>query len=138
MFIERKSTKKIVMCKIILHLIVFHIDEVPISFLCFRFFKVTVDPDCAVAHWHYFDVFSSGPLSKTLCRNSWGKTFTVLNICAFTSCVLWDIFWWLFLIFFDVWLVRFFRIKSLVVVVRMQNCSAEVQGPSVYRQLKKI
>jgi hypothetical protein len=35
---------------------------------------------------------------------------------------------------FDVWLVQFFRIKSLVVVARMQNCSAEVQGPSVYRQ----
>jgi hypothetical protein len=31
---------------------------------------VTLDPDCAIAHWHYFDVFSSGPLSKTLRRNS--------------------------------------------------------------------
>jgi hypothetical protein len=39
---------------------------------------------------------------------------------------------------FDVWLVQFFRIKSLVVVAQMQNCSAEVQDQSVYRQLKKI
>jgi hypothetical protein len=33
--------------------------------------------------------------------------------------------------------MRFFRIKSLVVVAWMQNCSAEVQGPSVYRQQKR-
>jgi hypothetical protein len=29
--------------------------------------------------------------------------------------------------------MQFFRIKSLVVVAQMQDCSAEVQGPSVYK-----
>jgi hypothetical protein len=30
--------------------------------------------------------------------------------------------------------MRFFRIKSLLVVVQMQKCEAEVQGESVYKR----
>jgi hypothetical protein len=73
-----------------IELICFYIDEVSHWFyLFFGFlFKVTVDPDCAIAHRHYFDVFSSDPLSKTLCRNSWGKTFTDWYLCIYLLCIL--------------------------------------------------
>jgi hypothetical protein len=63
----------------------------------FRFFKLTVDPECAIAHWHYLNVFYLVLWLKTLCRNSSGKPSCILNICAFMNYVLLIYFWQLFL-----------------------------------------